>query len=230
MTDYEIQGPARVCAATGRELKPGDPFHAVLVEQEGKLVRTDYAVDAWTGQPTWGVRYPSRGPLLSDSQPSPRDLAPCVYADGCVFAAPLDTDRLFCIDAVSGEVRWELEGIEITHLLGVARERVYVATRKGVQAIGVNTGRAAWAAQPSEGRLPSLGRGLLAGSWLYWPTTAAEKPKYRAVTLRDGQQEKADDQTSVLPERTVYDPTMFWRLPEGNAAFEIGRASCRERV
>ena len=35
MTDYEIQGPTRVCAATGRLLKPGDPFHALLTQREG---------------------------------------------------------------------------------------------------------------------------------------------------------------------------------------------------
>lgn len=49
MADYEIQGPTRVCAATGRELKPGDRFHAVLTERDGKLVRTDYAAEAWPG-------------------------------------------------------------------------------------------------------------------------------------------------------------------------------------
>ena len=51
MTDYEIQGPTRVCAATGRELKPGDRFHAVLLEQAGKLVRIDYGAEVWPGSP-----------------------------------------------------------------------------------------------------------------------------------------------------------------------------------
>ena len=51
MTDYEIQGPTKVCAATGRELKPGDRFHAVLVEQAGKLNRIDYAAEAWNKPP-----------------------------------------------------------------------------------------------------------------------------------------------------------------------------------
>ena len=57
MTDYDIQGPARVCAATGRELKPGDRFFAVLAEDAGKLVRTDFAADAWPGPPTGAVAY-----------------------------------------------------------------------------------------------------------------------------------------------------------------------------
>jgi hypothetical protein len=57
MTDYEIQGPTKVCAATGRELKPGDRFHAVLVEQAGKLVRIDYATEAWPGPPPDAVAH-----------------------------------------------------------------------------------------------------------------------------------------------------------------------------
>ena len=57
MTEYDIQAPSRVCAATGRELKPGDRFVAVLAEDAGKLVRTDYAADAWPGPPAGAVAY-----------------------------------------------------------------------------------------------------------------------------------------------------------------------------
>jgi len=77
MTEYEIQGPARVCAATGRELKPGDPFHAVLTERDGKFVRTDYAADAWPGPPPdavahWAGKVPPddkpRKPVVNDER------------------------------------------------------------------------------------------------------------------------------------------------------------------
>lgn len=67
MTDYDIQGPARVCAATGRELKPGDRFVAALREQDGRLVRTDTAADAWTGPPPGHVAY------WSGKVPAPTD-------------------------------------------------------------------------------------------------------------------------------------------------------------
>jgi hypothetical protein len=75
MTDYEIQGPGRVCAATGRPLNPGDRFHAVLIEQNGKLLRTDYAAEAWPGVPPgavahWAGRVPRsdkpRKPVIND--------------------------------------------------------------------------------------------------------------------------------------------------------------------
>ncbi len=57
MTEYDIQAPSLVCAATGRELKPGDRFFAVLTEDAGKLVRADFATDAWTGPPEAVVAY-----------------------------------------------------------------------------------------------------------------------------------------------------------------------------
>jgi hypothetical protein len=75
MTDYEIQGPTKVCVATGRELKPGDRFHAMLVEQSGKLVRLDYSAEAWSGPVAdaiahWSGHVPSsdkpRKPVVND--------------------------------------------------------------------------------------------------------------------------------------------------------------------
>jgi hypothetical protein len=57
VTDYELQGPARVCAATGRELKPGDRYCGALTESDGKLVRTDFAADAWPGPPPGALAY-----------------------------------------------------------------------------------------------------------------------------------------------------------------------------
>ncbi|MDY3558890.1 hypothetical protein R5W23_006066 [Gemmata sp. JC673] len=57
MTDYDIQGPTRVCAVTGRELKPGEKYFAALTESAGTLVRTDYAPEAWPGLPAGAVAY-----------------------------------------------------------------------------------------------------------------------------------------------------------------------------
>ena len=75
MTEYEIGGPSRVCAATGRELQPGDRFYGVLVEEGGKFTRKDYAANAWTGPPSghiayWAGRVPAadkpRKPVVND--------------------------------------------------------------------------------------------------------------------------------------------------------------------
>jgi len=69
MTEYDIQGPTRMCAASGRELKPGDRFFAMLAESAGKLVRTDYAADAWPGPPTGAVAYWSGKVPLAGQKP-----------------------------------------------------------------------------------------------------------------------------------------------------------------
>src|SRR5262245_23660464 len=69
MTEYDIQGPTRVCAATGRELKPGDRFFAMLTEDAGKLVRTDFAADAWHGAPAGAVAYWSGKVPLAGQKP-----------------------------------------------------------------------------------------------------------------------------------------------------------------
>lgn len=177
------------------------------------------AVDATTGEPTWAVRYPSRGPTMRELEPSPRDLTPCVYADGRVYAAPLDLDRLLCIDTRSGRVCWEAEGVEIVHLLGVAHERVFATTPSGLCVFDAN-GRIEWI-QPSDGRLPSQGRGLLAGGWLYWPTQDLQLPT-RTVTMQGGQLMKNGKTASVLHEPAFYDPAWLSRLPAGNWAFGKG--------
>lgn len=65
MTQYDLAAPARVCAATGRELKPGDRMVSVLTDEAGVLVRRDFAPDGWPGPPPsavahWFGRVPAR--------------------------------------------------------------------------------------------------------------------------------------------------------------------------
>src|SRR5262249_41311219 len=50
--------------------------NVVYCSHSGAIV----AVDAASGKRAWAVRYPSRGLETEDGDPSPRDLAPCVYA------------------------------------------------------------------------------------------------------------------------------------------------------
>ena len=51
MIDYQIQPNSRRCAATGRELRPGEKVFSVLMEEGGRLVRKDFAAEAWQGPP-----------------------------------------------------------------------------------------------------------------------------------------------------------------------------------
>ena len=64
MTDYQIQPNTRHCTVTGRELRPGEKFYSVLLQEGGKLVRQDYAAEAWQGPPDgafsfWSGRVPA---------------------------------------------------------------------------------------------------------------------------------------------------------------------------
>jgi hypothetical protein len=74
MIDYQIQAPTRRCAATGRELHPGERFFTVLLDEGARFVRQDYAAEAWTGPPPgtfsfWTGRVPpleNRRPRIDD--------------------------------------------------------------------------------------------------------------------------------------------------------------------
>ena len=49
MLDFEVQRFSRVCAKSGRELKPGDEFFSYLIREGSETVRKDVAADQWDG-------------------------------------------------------------------------------------------------------------------------------------------------------------------------------------
>jgi hypothetical protein len=75
MTEYQIQPSTRRCFLTGRELQAGERCWSVLLDEDGKLVRRDYSLDAWQGPPPeafsfWACRIPlsqgRRRPVFDD--------------------------------------------------------------------------------------------------------------------------------------------------------------------
>jgi hypothetical protein len=65
MTDYQLQPNSRRCAATGREMKPGEICYSVLLEEAGRFVRREYCREAWQGPPEgafsfWAGKVPAR--------------------------------------------------------------------------------------------------------------------------------------------------------------------------
>jgi hypothetical protein len=61
--DYDIQRFTRHCAASGRELAPGEEFYTALVADGAEVRRLDFAADAWSGPPDrclgwWKSRVP----------------------------------------------------------------------------------------------------------------------------------------------------------------------------
>jgi hypothetical protein len=51
MTEYQFQAHTRRCAASGRTLRPGERYFSVLLDEGGKLIRQDFASEAWQGPP-----------------------------------------------------------------------------------------------------------------------------------------------------------------------------------
>ena len=146
--------------------------NVVYCSHSGAIV----ALDAATGKRAWSVRYPRRGYRIANGFASPRDLAPCLYADGRLYVAPTDADALYCLDARTGRTLWRSRPLEVGHLLGVVKNRVIfttAATPQGIRALDATTGADLrhWL-HPSGGHdeLPSLGRGVLAGDKVIWPT------------------------------------------------------------
>jgi outer membrane protein assembly factor BamB len=204
-----------VCETSAR--KEGEPRHrhhlltaagplVVYATHSGAIV----ALDSATGRRTWAVRYPSRGPLTADGDRSPRDLAPAVYSDGRLFVAPADLDRILCLDANSGQLVWESKSVEVVHLLGVAQGRLIFTTGsrpRGIRALEATTGNdlRSWV-QPDDGNeLPTLGRGLLAGDQVWWPTVNG----LRLLDQREG-------------EPLDIDPTRLRHIQPGNLAWSNG--------
>jgi hypothetical protein len=65
MTDYQIQPNSRRCCVSGRDLKPGETFFSVLLEEGGKFLRREYSREAWQGPPEgafsfWMGKVPAR--------------------------------------------------------------------------------------------------------------------------------------------------------------------------
>ncbi len=51
MVEYDIQRCTRKCAATNRELMPGETVYSVLVTEGAHIVRRDYSAEGWQGAP-----------------------------------------------------------------------------------------------------------------------------------------------------------------------------------
>lgn len=139
-----------------------------ICSQTGAVV----ALEALTGRRAWTLLYPTRK-TTADGLPSPRDLMPPLAAGGKLFIAPADYDHILCLDQMTGALLWESEpAMEVVHLLGVAKNRVIFTTPHHLRAVDSTTGRALrdWVQPDYVHKLPSLGRGLLAGDWVLWPT------------------------------------------------------------
>jgi outer membrane protein assembly factor BamB/tetratricopeptide (TPR) repeat protein len=204
-------------------------LHPLLTRAGSLLVYCSHsgaivAVDPASGNTVWGVRYPQEtGESDEDTLelvPTVRagggwhDLNPCLYAEGRIYAAPSDSNRLLCLDPATGQTLWERERLKVVHLLGVGHGKLIFTTATGLRAVGAADGGDAtgWSF-PDEGQLPPMGRGLLLGDLVLWPTAAPRsglEPEFLVCAVR-----QADGHLAA-------DPGRIPRLPAGNFAYAHG--------
>jgi outer membrane protein assembly factor BamB len=131
------------------------------------------ALDQRNGRVRWIATYPRKGrddpgmrPLGSTQG---RELSPCMYYRGLVFALPSDSEGVHAFDASTGELRWRTpEPPAFSHMLGVAHGNL-ICSGSQVVAIDTTSGRRVWQWADSTNMAP-FGRGTLAGDYVYFPT------------------------------------------------------------
>jgi outer membrane protein assembly factor BamB len=169
------------------------------------------AVDALTGKTAWAVRYPSKTPTNAD-EPSLRDLAPCLYAAERLYVAPADFDRLMCLNPATGETLWQRDRISPTHLLGVGHARLIFTTLTELRAVDAKDGSDVWRLPDGGGKLAPVGRGVLIGDVVVWPTA-------KGVFVR--RQEDGDP---------IYSTAILDRVPVGNLVYADGVLAVADRT
>jgi outer membrane protein assembly factor BamB len=137
------------------------------------------ALDAESGNIEWIIRYDRLvGKTFNVGAAVPshfdRDPAPCVYHDGLLFVAPSDSPAIFALDADTGKTVWQQNHLpDVLQLLGVVGANL-IASGDRISSLDILSGRVNWT-WPESGRagIRGMGRGLIAGSEIFWPTRTA---------------------------------------------------------
>jgi outer membrane protein assembly factor BamB len=158
----------------------------IFVNTNAGVVASLRAAD---GQIRWLVKYPRSALAMGDPDVGNgqffRDLNPCLVWKDLVIVAPGDSDRLYALEAATGQLAWSLPpgvAADAVHLLGAsadaAGQDTLLASGDRLYWIDAHTGRllAQFPQAGSAGTLsaaPSprgLGRGVLAGPHVVFPT------------------------------------------------------------
>jgi outer membrane protein assembly factor BamB len=196
-----------IVSAADSVIGPGRTRHQLLTLAGADVVYCSHtgvvaALDAATGMRRWAQRYQGQ----RGATESIRDLAPCLAVDGRIYVAPGDADLLLCLDQATGRMLWEQPRSGVLHLLGVGEGRLIFTTATGLVAIDAADGSSGigWELPNVGGRLTTVGRGLLVGNQVLWPTQRG----VLAVRQRDGRQEN--------------DPSLLHNIPAGNLVYHKG--------
>ncbi len=127
------------------------------------------------GHLRWAYRYARTTSSVNENIPSHfgRTLNPCIYSRGVVVVAPRDSPALMALDASNGRLLWKSAPMTSypLHLLGAADDML-LAAGENLWWFNMITGRAhtVWPQPGNRSGPRGYGRGILAGSRVYWPT------------------------------------------------------------
>jgi outer membrane protein assembly factor BamB len=187
----------RVCSNLGPDIDRSSLLdHRLLTLGDGRLFLATgtgaiASLDAATGRILWIVTYDSgahaaqpTSSLSNVNHPSRNGLLPCVYHRGMVFVATADANRVFALDAMTGQLAWQVENKPdewVRHLLGVVRGRLIVSGNH-LAALDIFTGETAWKISHPNADAWTHGRGAVTADSVYWPL----RTEIARVSIRSG--------------------------------------------
>src|SRR5262249_5342027 len=146
-----------------------------------------------SGRRAWAFRYSQVGRTADLTLP--RDVCPCIYAEGRLYAAPADSDRILCLDARSGELVWEQPAL-LVQLVGASHGRLFATIGGGppsLRAFSAASGGEVWRAPDDGSGQATFGRGFLSDHFVFWPTRSGLR------VLRQENGEQVDPGSSAAP-------------------------------
>lgn len=175
--EFRVVWKKRVCGAL--EHVDGNRnivSHLLPTLADGQLfVSTDLgaivSMDAETGRLEWAVTYGSERAesIETASDHTRQGVLPPLVHDDRVYVAPNDSNDVFALDRVTGQVLWRRSLPDrIRHLLGAGEGRL-IASGDSLWGLDVHTGHVAWAKRRFEPEHFGYGRGVIADRHVWWP-------------------------------------------------------------
>ncbi|MFP6620004.1 MAG: PQQ-binding-like beta-propeller repeat protein [Pirellulaceae bacterium] len=124
-------------------------------------------------------------------------------AAGRVILTPQHTEKILCLDLVSGELRWSLPRGDGLYVAGVEDNKVIIVGRSHLSAVNLATGANAWSTTQIEypaGSVPS-GRGYLSPGKFHLPLTTAEVAVFDLTSGR--LQARSQSPSGIIPGNLV---------------------------
>ncbi|GAB4150113.1 MAG: hypothetical protein Tsb009_24780 [Planctomycetaceae bacterium] len=140
------------------------------------------AIDLVSRSLLWGYRYePANGPRPPRPFPQPRPQpqsnngwvdSVCNIQNGKVLVAQPGTNKLVCLNLLTGDVLWKRDRGDGRFIAGIRNKRIVVIGNKSVRALNLSDGTPGW---KSSRPIPTpSGRGIMLGEHVFIPLSTSE--------------------------------------------------------